>query len=107
MSHRSVFTAAAILTALAATPVSAQEVIRNPGAFAFFHPYLDVLNGGAPTPAFKLSSDPAAMQAYAARESGIGKPATSAAANQRNPDLSSYRQTLASSHPSRKDRPGR
>jgi hypothetical protein len=87
MSHLSAFTAAAVLTVLAATPVSAQEVIRNPGAFAFFHPYLDVLNGGAPTTALKLSSDPAAMQAYAVRESGIGKPPASAAANHRYPDL--------------------
>jgi hypothetical protein len=102
MSRLSTFTAAAVLTALAATPVSAEEVFRNPGAFAFFHPYLDVLNGGAPTPALKLSSDPAAMQAYAARESGIGNPAESAAANQRYRVLSSYRHTLAWSQPGRK-----
>ena len=107
MSRLSAFTAAAILTtALATTPVSAQEVIRNPGAFAFFHPYLDALSG-APTPALKLSSDPAAMQAYAARESGIGKPIASAAANQRSPDLSSQRQMFASSHPTRKYRHSR
>jgi hypothetical protein len=96
MSRQLAFTAGAILTALlATTPASAQEVIRNPGAFSFNNPYLDVLNGGAPTPALKLSSDPAAMQAYAARESGISRPTTSAAANQRHPDLSSYRRTLA------------
>jgi hypothetical protein len=106
MSRLSAFTAVAILTALAATPVSAQEVIRNPGAFAFSHPYLDVLSG-APTPALRLSSDPAAMQAYAARESGIGRPTASTAANQRYLYLSSHRQTLAWSHPSGKYRHSR
>jgi hypothetical protein len=65
--------AAALLSALAATPALAQAAIQEPGAFAFAYPYLDVLNGGAPTPALKLSAEPpAAMQAYAARESGIG-----------------------------------
>jgi hypothetical protein len=44
--------------------------------FAFYHPYLDVLNGGAPTPAAKLASGPpAVMKAYQARESGIAGPA--------------------------------
>ena len=43
--------AAVVLSALAATPVFAQAAIQEPGAFAFYHPYLDVLNGGAPTPA--------------------------------------------------------
>jgi hypothetical protein len=65
--------AAAVLSALAATPVFAQAAIQEPGAFAFYHPYLDVLNGGAPTPAARLTAEsPAALQAYAARESGIG-----------------------------------
>ncbi len=75
-SHRSTVTslaAAVMLSALVATPVFAQAAIQEPGAFAFYHPYLDVLNGGAPTPAAKLALEPpAAMQAYAARESGIG-----------------------------------
>jgi hypothetical protein len=42
---------AAVLSALTATPVFAQAAIQEPGAFAFFYPNLDVLNGGAPTPA--------------------------------------------------------
>ena len=46
--------AAVVLSALAATPVFAQAAIQEPGAFAFYHPCLDVLNGGAPTPAAKL-----------------------------------------------------
>ena len=64
--------AAVVLSAPAATPVLAQAAIQEPGAFAFYYPYRDVLNGGAPTPAAKLASEPAAMQAYVARESGIG-----------------------------------
>ena len=63
--------AAALLSAMTVTPVFAQAAIQEPGLFAFYHPYLDVLNGGAPTPAAKLASEPpAAMEAYAARESG-------------------------------------
>jgi hypothetical protein len=65
--------AAVVLSVLVATPVLAQAAIQEPGALAFYHPYLDVLNGGAPTPAAKLALEPpAAMQNYAARESGIG-----------------------------------
>src|SRR5260370_40082558 len=70
--------AAVVLSALAATPVLAQAAIQEPGAFAFYYPYRDVLNGGALTPAAKLASEPpAAMQAYVARESGIGSPGAS------------------------------
>ena len=43
--------AAALLSALTATPVFAQAAIQEPGLFAFYHPNLDVLDGGAPTPA--------------------------------------------------------
>ena len=64
---------AAALSALSATSVFAQAAIQEPGAFAFYHPYLDVLNGGAPTPAARLVLEgPASVQAYAARESGVG-----------------------------------
>lgn len=42
---------AAVLSALTAPPVFAQAAIQEPGMFAFYHPNLDVLNGGAPTPA--------------------------------------------------------
>ena len=62
--------AAAVVSALLATPVFAQEAIQEPGSFAFYHPYLDVLNGGAPTPALKIANDPVAMQAYVAHELG-------------------------------------
>lgn len=32
-----------------------RAAIQEPGAFAFYYPNLDVLNGGAPTPAAKAS----------------------------------------------------
>ncbi len=49
---------AAVLSALTATPVFAQAAIQEPGLFAFNYPNRDVLNGGAPTPAARLSRDP-------------------------------------------------
>ena len=51
---------AAVLSALTATPVFAQAAIQEPGLFAFNYPNRDVLNGGAPTPAARLSRDPVA-----------------------------------------------
>jgi opacity protein-like surface antigen len=65
--------AAAVASALLATPVFAQEAIQEPGSFAFYHPYLDVVNGGAPTPALKIANDPAAMQGYVAHELGTAQ----------------------------------
>jgi hypothetical protein len=70
---------AAALSALSATSGFAQAAIQEPGLFAFYHPYLDVLNGGAPTPAARLAERPASIQAYAARESA-------SAASARGPD---------------------
>jgi len=52
-----------------ATPLFAQAAIQEPGAFAFYHPNADVLNGGRPTPAASgaLASVPlGASDAYAA-----------------------------------------
>jgi hypothetical protein len=51
MTKLKTIAAAALLSALTATPVLAQAAIQEPGLFAFYHPNLDVLNGGAPTPA--------------------------------------------------------
>ncbi len=60
--------AAALLSAMTLTPVFAQAAIQEPGAFAFYHPNADVLNGGAPTPEAALASaPPAASEAYALR----------------------------------------
>jgi hypothetical protein len=71
MTSMNTLAAAALLSAMTATPVFAQAAIQEPGAFAFYHPNLDVLNRGAPTPAARLASDPAAMQAYQERQSGM------------------------------------
>jgi hypothetical protein len=51
MARFKVLGAAAILSLMFATPVFAQAAIQEPGAFAFFYPNNDVLNGGRPTPA--------------------------------------------------------
>jgi hypothetical protein len=47
-----VLAAGLLLTATA--PVFAQAAIQEPGMFAFYHPNLDALNGGAPTPEYFL-----------------------------------------------------
>lgn len=54
--------AAALLSAMTATPIFAQAAIQEPGAFAFYHPDRDVLNGGIPLSAEVLVPS----QAYAA-----------------------------------------
>jgi hypothetical protein len=63
---------AGLLSVMAAAPAFAQAAIQEPGLFSFYHPNLDVLNDGAPTPAYRLESQPpSATQAYALRESGL------------------------------------
>ena len=62
--------AAALLTALTSTPLYAQAAISEPAAFQALNPYLDVLNGGGPTPAYWLQGNPRALKAY--QESGSG-----------------------------------
>jgi hypothetical protein len=51
MTRFKIFSTAAILSLMLATPVFAQAAIQEPGAFAFYYPNNDVLNGGRPTPA--------------------------------------------------------
>jgi BA14K-like protein len=51
MTKFKIFSAAAILSLMSATPVFAQAAIQEPGLFAFYYPNNDVLNGGRPTPA--------------------------------------------------------
>jgi hypothetical protein len=75
--------AAVLLSATAAAPALAQDralylknlqdsAIQEPGAFAFYYPNLDVLKGGEPTPAARLSPDwPALKGACAAIGGGI------------------------------------
>ena len=49
-----------------------RAAIQEPGAFSFYYPNLDVLNGGAPTPAARLSPDwPALRGACASAGGGI------------------------------------
>jgi hypothetical protein len=48
--------AAAMLSLIFATPVFAQAAIQEPGAFAFYYPNYDVLNGGQPTPAARMDA---------------------------------------------------
>jgi hypothetical protein len=49
-----------------------RAAIQEPGAFAFYYPNLDVLNGGAPTPAARASRDwPALRGACASAGGGI------------------------------------
>lgn len=45
------FGVAAVLSMMTVTPLFAQAAIQEPGAFAFYHPNADVLNGGRPVPA--------------------------------------------------------
>ena len=49
-----------------------RAAIQEPGLFAFYYPNLDVLNGGAPTPAARMSPDwPALKRACASAGGGI------------------------------------
>jgi hypothetical protein len=66
---------AGLLSMVAAAPAFAQEAIQEPGAFAFYYPNLDVLNGGAPTPAYRMEGlQPSVMQAYNERDAGMAGP---------------------------------
>ena len=47
-----------------------RAAIQEPGAFAFYYPNLDVLNGGAPTPAAKASPDGPALRGACASAGG-------------------------------------
>ena len=50
MSSFKLFGAALVVTALVATPVSAQQAVQEPGAAAFYHPNADILHAGVPAP---------------------------------------------------------
>jgi hypothetical protein len=56
MTRFKIFSAAAMLSLMFATPVFAQAAIQEPGAFAFYYPNNDVLNGGRPTPAARMDA---------------------------------------------------
>jgi hypothetical protein len=72
MTSINTIAAAGLLSVMTAAPAFAQAAIQEPGLFAFYHPNLDVLNDGAPTPAYRLQSlPPSETEAYALRESGL------------------------------------
>jgi hypothetical protein len=76
MTSTKTLVAAALLSAMTATPVFAQAAIQEPGEFSFYHPNLDVLNGGAPPwTSPRASQSPQAMQDYSAKEGGIASSA--------------------------------
>jgi hypothetical protein len=56
MTRFKILGAAAMLSLMFATPVFAQAAIQEPGAFAFYYPNNDVLNGGQPTPAARMDA---------------------------------------------------
>jgi BA14K-like protein len=56
MTRFKIFSAAAMLSLMFATPVLAQAAIQEPGLFAFYYPNNDVLNGGRPTPAARMDA---------------------------------------------------
>jgi len=56
MTKFKILSAVAILSLTFATPVFAQAAIQEPGAFAFYYPNNDVLNGGRPTPAARMDA---------------------------------------------------
>ncbi|MBR1125268.1 hypothetical protein JQ628_27360 [Bradyrhizobium lablabi] len=67
---------AGLLAVITAVPAFAQEAIQEPGLFAFNYPNLDVLNGGAPTPAYRMQfMPPSVMYEYNLRASGLAGPA--------------------------------
>src|SRR5262249_16268688 len=64
--------ATVLLSATAVTPAFAQAAVQEPGLFSFYYPTLDVLNGGRPTPAARLSPNwPALKGACAAIGAGV------------------------------------
>ena len=73
MSRFRILGAAVMLSMMTTTPLFAQAAIQEPGAFAFYHPNADVLNGGVPTPAARMASVPFSnSNALAAVENGAG-----------------------------------
>jgi BA14K-like protein len=73
MTRFKILGAAAIVSLIFATPVFAQAAIQEPGAFAFYYPNNDVLNGGRPTPAAGMDARTPVLfgsgDAYAAMDS--------------------------------------
>src|SRR5437588_9586563 len=73
MTRFKMFSAAAVLSLIFATPVFAQAAIQEPGLFSFYYPNNDVLNGGRPTPAAGMDAKMPLLfgsNPYAAMDSG-------------------------------------
>jgi hypothetical protein len=67
-----VLAAVVLLSSTTATPAFAQAAIQEPGLFSFYYPDLEVLNGGIPSPAARLSRDwPALRGAFTAIGAGV------------------------------------
>jgi hypothetical protein len=79
MTSFKLFGAALVLSAIAMVPVSAQEAIQEPGAYAFYHPNGDVLRSGAPSSsnamAQSLRSDAVAGTQMSVRSHRVHNPA--------------------------------
>jgi hypothetical protein len=61
MIRFTLFGAAAIVSAMIASPASAQQVIDEPGMFAFYHPNGDLGIGSTRPPADALAMAPTRM----------------------------------------------
>jgi hypothetical protein len=72
MTKAKIIGAAAILSLAFATPVFAQAAIQEPGAFAFYYPNNDVLNGGRRTPAAGLDAQTLMRLNSAASHATVG-----------------------------------
>jgi hypothetical protein len=74
MTRAKIIGAAAILSLAFATPVFAQAAIQEPGAFAFYYPNNDVLNGGRPTPAAGLDTRTPVLFGSGGPDASVGAP---------------------------------
>jgi hypothetical protein len=83
MTRFKIFSAAAILSLMFAAPVFAQAAIQEPGAFAFYYPNNDVLNGGRPTPAAGMGARTPVLFGDVDAYAPMGSSATGASCAQR------------------------
>jgi hypothetical protein len=83
MNRFKIFSAAAILSLMFATPVFAQAAIQEPGMFAFYYPNNDVLNGGRPTPAAGLDARTPVMLGSGGPDTPMDSSANSASCAER------------------------
>ena len=84
---------AAVLSMMMTSPLFAQAAIQEPGAFAFYHPNADVLNGGRPTPPTSgaLASVPlGGSDAYAAMGGNANGPSCAQRYHSYDPALGTF-----------------